>query len=96
MHRLRLVFLARMAGVYAIHVYIHEVLRVSRARQPEPPVSDMSSLVQSLFGVDDELPEVDQLLSQIPLLEDFEEVPEEASTPVLTSRFGPLVTASQI
>ena len=39
-----------------------------------------SSLVQSPFGIDDELPEVEQLFSQIPLLEDFEEVPEEAST----------------
>jgi len=55
-----------------------------------------SSLGQSPFGVDDELPEVDQLFSQIPLLQDLEEAPEEASTPVPTARFGPLVTASQI
>ena len=53
-------------------------------------------LTQSLFNPgEDDLPEVDQLFSQVPLPDDFDE-PAASGTSADNGRFGPLVTDSEV
>ena len=55
-------------------------------------------LTQSLFNPsEDDLPEVDQLFSQVPLPDDFDNLePAASGTSTDNGRFGPLVTDSEV